>query len=100
MNSNQSKFAIPTNQEIDLAYRTMLPEMTTGAADKMGRMTSRNPMLQYQIRELLNDAAATAKAGGMTPAMAMESVVASAMAYGLHLGIHIGMARRGKDPVQ
>ena len=93
-------FKIPTDAEIEIAYNAMLPEMDGGTAVRMGHMAAGNQMLRYQVRKLLENAAATADAGVMTPAMAMESVVGSAMAFGLHLGIHLGLARRAKETVQ
>ncbi len=92
-------FNIPTDDEIERAYQAMMREMNDGNADKMGRMTSRNRMLQYQIRGILRNAASFVEAGAMPPALAMESSIGSAMAYGLQLGIHIGLAR-AKEKIQ
>ena len=93
-------FKIPTDEEIEVAYGVMLPEMTGSTAVRVGHMAAGNQMLRYQVRKLLENAAATVDAGAMTPAMAMESVVGSAIAFGLHLGIHLGLARRTKKTVQ
>ncbi len=92
-------FKIPTDHEIERAYQAMMQEMNDPNATKMGRMTSRNPMLQHQIRGILKHAATTVEVGAMSPATAMESAVGGAMAYGLQLGIHIGLAR-GRAAIQ
>ena len=92
-------FKIPTDDEIERAYQAMMQEMNDPNAAKMGRLTSRNRMLQYQIRGILQHASSTVEVGALTPSGAMESAVGGAMAYGLQLGIHIGLLR-GKEPIQ
>jgi hypothetical protein len=97
----QARFNMPTDQEIEIAHNSMLPEMDDGdTAVRMGHMAAGNRMLRYQVRKLLRNAFVSVDAGLMTPTQAMESVVGSAMAYGLHLGIHVGLARRTKEAVQ
>ncbi len=92
-------FKIPTDREIERAYQAMMQEMNSPNADKMGRMTSSNRMLQYQIRGILQQVRSVVGAGALSPALAMESAVGGAMAYGLQLGIHIGIAR-AKEKIQ
>ncbi len=86
-------FRIPTKDEIERAAQNMMPELSEGTADKMGRLASNHHGLQMIIREIMRTAATSVETCRLTPEMAIESVVGSAIAYGIHLGIHIGMAR-------
>ncbi len=86
-------FRIPTKDEIERAAQDMVPDLTAGTADKMGRLASNHPGLQAIIREMMRTAATSVEARSMTPVMAMESVIGSAIAYGIHMGVYIGMAR-------
>lgn len=96
-----NRFEIPTEAEIEMAYRTMLPDLAEQkTADRMGRLAAANPMFQFQVRKMLESAVVSAKLGSMNAAAALEAVVGGAMMYGLHLGIHIGLARRTRENVQ